>query len=645
MVARLRKRIAIENARLLNDLRQRTTDLTEALEYQTATSDVLKVISQSGAELEPVLDTLVATAARICLAESGFIFRLQDGLCRMVASFGIPPEYKDFQARNPIAPGRGTLAGRTVLERRAVHIEDAAADPEYTRIEAVHLGNQRTMLGVPLVRDDALIGVITLARSRVEAFSEKETGLVATFADQAVIAIENARLLSELRQRTTDLSKALDQQRATSEVLQGISSSPGELEPVFQAILAHATRLCEASYGAMWLKEEDRFRNAAFYGALPAAYIEQWRSATVGRTAPLGRVAQSRKPLQIADLRDDQTYLDGHPLTITAVHVAGIYTLAVVPMLKEDEFVGAISIYRKEVRPFTDKQIELVQNFASQGVIAIENTRLLNELRQSLQQQTATADVLKVISRSTFDLQTVLQTLVESAARLCEADQATITRQVGGKFFRAEAYGFPSEFMNYVRDIPVEPERGTVHGRALLESKIVHIPDVLADPDYTWAEAQRLGGFRTILGVPMLREGIPIGVLSLTRSEVRPFTDKQIELVTTFADQAAIAIENVRLFEEEATARAAAEAARDAAERARHRGRGRARRSRAGALRRGGRQLGKVDLPCHHESRNPNAYERRAWHDRSAGAAGTLEGSAAHSRDHARISTGTAAHH
>src|SRR6478736_3503994 len=200
-----------------DELRQRTTDLTEALEYQTATSDVLKVISQSGAELEPVLDTLVATAARICLAESGFIFRLQDGLCRMVASFGIPPEYKDFQARNPIAPGRGTLAGRTVLERRAVHIEDAAADPEYTRIEAVHLGNQRTMVGVPLLRDDALIGVITLARSRVEAFSEKEIGLVATFADQAVIAIENARLLSELRQRTTDLSNALDQQTATSE--------------------------------------------------------------------------------------------------------------------------------------------------------------------------------------------------------------------------------------------------------------------------------------------------------------------------------------------------------------------------------------------------------------------------------------------
>ena len=368
---------------------------------------------------------------------------------------------------------------------------------------------------------------------------------------------------------TRELSDALEQQAATAEVLRIVSSSPGELDPVFQTILANATRLCEASYGAMWLREGDSFRNAAFYGALEAAYVEQWKSATVGRTAPMGRVAQSKEPLQVADLRKDQTYLDGHPLTVTAVEVAGIQTLVLVPMLKADEFIGAIAIYRKEMRPFTDKQIELVRNFANQAVIAIENARLLNELRQSLQQQAATADVLKVISHSTFDLKTVLQTLVESAARLCEADQSTITREIGGKFFRAEAYGFSPEFMTYVKDVPVEPERGNLHGRALLEGEIIHIPDVLADPDYTWTEAQTLGGFRTILGVPMLREGVPIGVFSLTRSEVRPFTNKQIELVMTFADQAAIAIENVRLFEQEATARAAAELARDSAERAR----------------------------------------------------------------------------
>ena len=544
--------IAIENTRLLNELR-------ESLQQQTATADVLKVISRSTFDLKSVLNTLVESAAHLCEADMAALARPKGSIYRYEAMFGHSREHEAFLSANPAGIDRGTAVGRTLVEGKVVHITDVLADPEYTYFGGQKLGGFRTLLGVPLLREGAPIGVLVVQRKTVRPFTDKQIELVTTFADQAVIAIENVRLFDEVQARTRELSTALDQQTATSEVLGVISGSPGELDPVFHAMLANATRLCEAKFGDLYLMEGDAFRICAQHGA-PPAYVEERQRNPVMRAGPgtgVARAAQTRQAVHIADVRAEPAYAECDPMRLATADLAGARTLLAVPMLKENAVLGVIGIYRQEVRPFSAKQIELVTNFARQAVIAIENTRLLGELRQrtddlseSLQQQTATADVLKVISRSTFDLEAVLQTLVELAARLCDANKATITRQKDGVFFRAEAYGFSREFIDYVRDVPVKPERGTVTGRALLEGKIIHIADVLADPDYSWSEAQRLGGFRTILGVPMLREGIPIGVLALTRDDVRPFTQKQIELVSTFADQAAIAIENVRLFYE-----------------------------------------------------------------------------------------------
>jgi GAF domain-containing protein len=549
--------IAIENVRLFDEVQARTDDLSESLQQQTATADVLKVISRSTFDLQAVLDTLVESAARLCDAEQNVIFIRDGNIYRIAARHGMPPELEEYAKQHPISPGRNTLTGRVALESKVVHIPDVLADPEYN-YGAQPFGGYRAMLGVPLLREGSCIGVMTITRKRPQPFTTKQIELVTTFADQAVIAIENVRLFDEVQARTRELSEALEQQTATSEVLAVISSSPGQLKPVFESVLDNATRVCHANFGNLILREGAMFRNVAVRGVTRAAEEDGSLNQVYqpDPDSPLMRCIETRQVVHVEDFRTEPAYHRRSPPAVRLVDARGARSVLAVPMFKEAEPLGAVVIYRQAVHPFTDKQIELAKNFAAQAIIAIENARLLNELRQrtddlseSLQQQTATADVLKVISRSTFDLKAVLNTLVESAARLCEADMAGIVRPEGDVLRFAASYRHSGDFVQFMERTPIPLARGSATGRALLEGAVVHISDVRADPDYTFVSDQ-LGGFRTILAVPMLREGAPIGVLALTRTEVRPFNEKQIELVSTFADQAAIAIENVRLFDE-----------------------------------------------------------------------------------------------
>ncbi|MGA8977070.1 MAG: GAF domain-containing protein [Pseudolabrys sp.] len=542
--------IAIENVRLFDEVQARTRDLSESLEQQTATSEVLKVISSSPGELEPVFQTILSNATRLCEAKFGTLYRYDGGAFYPVTFHQVPSSFADFlRQRGSFVPPAGTPLDRLLRTGKVIRTADDST--EETPSPSARIAGAKSHIAVPMFKDDQLTGAIVIYRTEVRPFTDKQIELVTNFAAQAVIAIENTRLLNELRE-------SLQQQTATSEVLKVVSSSGGELQPVFDTMLAKSAELCEASFGAMWLLDGEGYRTAALHGDLPEAYVKQWRSGTLHlptAAIPMVRAIQSRKTVHVSDMRKEKAYLEGDPLARSAADIAGVRTLVTVPMLKEGEAIGVITIYRKEVRDFSDKQIELVTNFAAQAVIAIENTRLLNELRESLQQQTATTDVLKVISSSPGNLEPVFQALLANATRICGAKFGTLYLHRGDAFYADAFHNAPPAFVEERKNRPLHPAPGTTLGRAASTKKVVQTVDITKGEPYRNRDpfvvgGAELGGYRTVVSVPMLKEGELIGAISIYRQEVLAFSDKQIELVQNFADQAVIAIENVRLLNE-----------------------------------------------------------------------------------------------
>jgi GAF domain-containing protein len=521
-----------------------TRELNEALERQTATSEVLQAISRYPGDLQPVFQAMLKNAVRLCDAKFGNIYRWDGDALHLVATENAPVAFAQARGRSPLRPGPETPTGRMIANKTVVHATDMRAEKAYADrdpyiVAGIELGGVRTVLMVPMLKDDELIGAFSVYRQEVRPFTDKQIALVQNFAAQAVIAIDNTRLLNELRQ-------SLEQQTATSDVLTVISRSAFDLQAVLETLVQAVARLCMADKSAIMQRDGDVFRTVANFGFPPE--LMEWSAEHPlpgDRASATGRAALERRAIHIPDVLADPEYgASGHQ------QQAGYRTTLAVPLLREGTAIGVFGLLRDEVNPFTENQIALVENFAAQAVIAIENARLLNELRRSLEQQTATANVLEVISRSAFDLHAVFETVAESSVRLCGADRAFIFQFDGTLLRMAASYNATPEFAEWVRQNPIRPGRHSGSARAALERKTVHIPDVGADLEYVYG-AKDVEAIRTVLGVPILKGAELLGVMMIYHLEVRPFTDNQIALVETFADQAAIAIENVRLFEAE----------------------------------------------------------------------------------------------
>jgi len=524
--------------------------LKDAAQQDKATSEVLRIISGSTGDPQPVFTTILANAVQVCDANNGVINRWDGNALHLIATHKMPPEFTDLRTRTPYRPNEHSPSGRMLATGTFVHIRDLAKDQSYARrnpptVAAVEIAGVRTTLAVPMFKDNEFIGSLTVGRTEVRPFTAKEIELVQNFAAKAAIAVENARLVQELQE-------SLEQQIAVSDVLQAITVSPGNLQPVLDTVLENARRLCDAEFGNIYRWDGNALHLLAWRNT-PHAFAE-YRKRAPFRPSPttlIGRMLKTKSVVHVADAATNQDYSDRtDPSLVAAIELGGVRTCVAVPMLKEGELIGALTLFRQEVRPFTDKQIALITNFANEVSIAIENARLVDELRESLEQQAAAADVLNIISRSTFDLQTVLDRLVELVTKLCDADLAAIHRQEGMNYRVIAICGGPPDYREIQNSVPLEPGRGTIIGRAVLERKQVHVADVLADSDYLLKDAQRRIGYRTVLGVPLMREGRPIGVIALLRLTVRPFTERQIKLVQSFADQAVIAIENTRLLDD-----------------------------------------------------------------------------------------------